>query len=162
METPSVLTARILGCLAAASLLWLAFASLSFSQETAREPALARIASDADLQWGPCPAFFSSGCEIAVLHGNPATPNADIFFRVPARYDLPAHWHTSAERMVLVAGELHVTYEGQEPAVLTAGTYAYGPPKAVHHGRCVSDNPCVLFIAFEGPVDAIPVTAAEP
>jgi mannose-6-phosphate isomerase-like protein (cupin superfamily) len=78
---------------------------------------------------------------------------------VPARYDLPAHWHTSAERMVLVSGELHVTYDGQDPGFLRPGMYAYGPAKAVHRGRCVSNEPCVLFIAFEGPVDAISVSA---
>lgn len=128
------------------------------SQESPRELALARSAGDTALQWGPCPAFFPAGCQIAALHGDPARPNADVFFRVPARYDLPAHWHTSPERMVLVSGELHVTYDGQEPAILKPGTYAYGPAKAVHRGRCVSEEPCVLFIAFEGPVDATPVT----
>jgi uncharacterized cupin superfamily protein len=131
----------------------------AFSQEVARELAIARRASDAQLQWGPCPAFFPAGCQIAALHGDPAKPNADVFFKVPGRYDLPAHWHTSPERMVLVSGELHVTYDGQEPAVLTPGSYAYGPAKAVHQGRCASEEPCVLFIAFEGPVDATPVAA---
>lgn len=134
-------------------------ASPALSQEIPREPAVARGVDDAKLQWGPCPDFFPAGCQIAVLHGDPAKPNADVFFRVPARYDLPPHWHTSAERMVLVSGELHVTYNGQEPAVLKPGMYAYGPAKAVHRGRCASEEPCVLFIAFEGPVDAIPVTA---
>jgi quercetin dioxygenase-like cupin family protein len=94
-----------------------------------------------------------------VLHGNPAQPNADVFFRVPGRYDLPAHWHTSPERIVLVSGELHLSYDGQTPAVLRPGMYAYGPAKAVHRGRCVSAEPCVLFIAFEGPVDATAVVA---
>ena len=133
--------------------------SPAFSQETPREPALARSAGDADLQWGPCPPFFPAGCQIAALHGDPAAPNADVFFRVPARYDLPAHWHTSPERMILVSGELHVGYDGQKPVVLKPGMYAYGPAKAVHRGRCVSDVPCVLFIAFEGAVDATPVAA---
>jgi quercetin dioxygenase-like cupin family protein len=63
--------------------------------------------------------------------------------------------------MVLVSGELHVTYDGQEPAVLRPGMYAYGPAKAVHRGRCVSSEPCVLFIAFEGPVDATPAAGSE-
>jgi quercetin dioxygenase-like cupin family protein len=137
-------------------------ASPAFSQQAPREPALARSAGDSDLQWGPCPAFFPAGCQIAVLHGDPSRPNADVFFRVPARYDLPAHRHTSAERMLLVSGELHVTYDGQEPVVLRPGIYAYGPANAVHHGRCASDEPCVLFIAFEGPVDAFPVEAPAP
>ena len=134
--------------------------SPAFSQEAPRELALARSVGDAELQWGPCPAFFPAGCQIAALHGDPAQPNADVFFRVPARYDLPAHWHTSAERMVLVSGELHVTYDGQEPAILRPGMYAYGPAKAVHRGSCASDEPCVLFIAFEGPVDATPAAGA--
>lgn len=162
MRTPRILKAKTLAPMAAAILFCMAAASSVSSQETTHELAFARQVSDAGLQWGACPAFFPAGCEIAVLHGDPARPNADVFFRVPAQYDLPAHWHSSAERMVLVAGELHVSYEGQEPTALTAGTYAYGPARAVHHGRCVSDIPCVLFIAFEGPIDAIPVTTTEP
>jgi len=110
-----------------------------------------------DLEWGPCPPFLPAGCEIAVLNGDPAKENVDVFFKLPGGSDLPNHWHTSAERMVLVSGELHVTYEGQEPVVLTPGTYAYGPAKLEHHGACVSTENCVLFIAFEEPLDAVPV-----
>jgi quercetin dioxygenase-like cupin family protein len=125
----------------------------------AAEPASARSVDDPGLSWGPCPDLFPTGCEIAVLHGDPAKPNADVFFRVPAGYELPKHWHGSAERMILVSGELTVVYEGQAPVVLSPGTYAYGPPRAAHHGRCASSQPCTLFIAFEGPVDA---TAGTP
>ena len=114
-------------------------------------------ADDARLQWGPCPPFLPAGCQIAVLNGEPAKPNADVFFKVPANSKLPKHWHSSAERMVLVAGELHVTYEGQKTAILKPGSYAYGPAKLAHSGECVSAVPCVLFIAFESPVDAVPV-----
>jgi quercetin dioxygenase-like cupin family protein len=159
MATLRVLTIRILVRATATLLLSTAAALPAFSEEAPRELALARRVNDAELKWGPCPAFFPAGCQIAVLHGDPAKPNADVFFRVSPRYDLPAHWHSSPERMVLVAGELHVTYEGQGPSVLKPGNYAYGPAKAVHHGRCVSDDACVLFIAFEGPVDATPVGA---
>lgn len=152
-------TRRALGLCAAAVLLVGVSAVSAHSEEAAPERALTRRAADMELQWGPCPDFFPAGCQIAVLHGDPAKPNADVFFRVPARYELPAHWHTSPERMVLVSGELHVTYDGQEPAILRPGTYAYGPAKAVHRGRCASAEPCVLFIAFEGPVDATAVAA---
>ena len=129
-------------------------AALLLPGAAAADEALAITLDSADLEWGPCPPFFAEGCQIAVLHGNPAKPNTDVFFRVPGNYDLPRHWHSSAERMILVAGELDVTYEGQETASLKTGMYAYGPPKAVHDGRCISDEACVLFIAFELPVDA--------
>lgn len=111
---------------------------------------------DPGLAWGPCPEFLPAGCQIAVLHGDPAKDNTDIFFKVPAGADIPHHWHTSAERMILVSGEMHLTYDGQPPVVLRPGTYAYGPAKLGHEGRCAAGDPCVLFIAFETPVDAVP------
>lgn len=121
----------------------------------------AQSADDPQLQWGPCPAFLPDGCRIAVLNGDPAKPNADLYFKVPAKTALPKHWHTSAERMVLVAGELRVSYDGQKPMTLKPGSYAYGAPKVPHSGECVSAVPCVLFIAFESPVDATPVDAGS-
>ena len=106
-----------------------------------------------DLTWGNCPEFMPEGCNIAVLHGDPATKNSDILFKVPANSDIPSHWHNSAERMVLVSGEMDVTYEGEETKSLKPGYYAYGPPKKLHTAKCKT-GPCILFIAFELPVDA--------
>lgn len=40
---------------------------------------------------------------------------------------------------------------------LRPGTYAYGPAHLPHVATCLSKEPCVLFIAFVEPVDAIPV-----
>jgi quercetin dioxygenase-like cupin family protein len=131
----------------------------AFAQAPAREQALARSAQDAQLQWGPCPPFMPAGCGLAVVHGDPAKPNADVFLKVPANAAIPEHWHTSAERMVLVAGELSVTYQGQAAIVLKPGMYAYGPAKLAHSASCGGSAPCVLFIAFESPVDAIPGAA---
>ena len=131
------------------------FSSLCCNASDAPELAASNDIDNKSLNWGACPAFFPKGCEIAVLHGDPSKPNVDIFFKTPGNYDFPAHWHNSAERMVLVSGTMDVTYAGQPTVSLTTGMYAYGPAKAVHHGRCISDEPCVLFIAFEEPLDAI-------
>jgi quercetin dioxygenase-like cupin family protein len=118
--------------------------------------AIALGVNDPALKWGPCPPLFAPGCQIAVLQGDPAKPNADVFFRIPAGYVIAPHSHTSAEHMVLVTGELEVQYRGQEPVKLRTGDYAYGPPNLPHLGRCLSRTPCTLFIAFELPVDAVP------
>ena len=100
------------------------------AQAPPQELALARGAQDAQIQWGPCPPFMPAGCGLAVLHGDPAKANADVFLKVPANASIPEHWHTSAERMVLVAGELSVSYRGQAQVVLKPGMYAFGPRKA--------------------------------
>jgi hypothetical protein len=130
------------------------------AQTQDREQALTWTADDSRLKWGPCPPFLPKGCGIAVLHGDPTQHNFDVFLKVPAQSSLPLHWHTSAERMVLVAGELHVTYDGQKKTILKSGSYAYGPAKHRHEGFCASTVPCVLFIAFESPLDAVPVDIA--
>jgi quercetin dioxygenase-like cupin family protein len=138
----------------------LAVASSAVADSPPAEPAISRSAGDDALQWGSCPDFLPAGCAIAVLHGDPSQPNADVFFKVPAQSRIPLHTHTSAERMVLVAGVLEVTYQGQAPTRLAPGDYAYGPAGQPHAGHCISDVPCVLFIAFESAVDAVPTTAA--
>jgi quercetin dioxygenase-like cupin family protein len=121
----------------------------------AEEGAFIRTADSAEIAWGPCPEFMPEGCALAVLQGNPAERNADVFFKLPAKSTAPLHTHTSAERMVLVSGEMTVRYEGQEPVLMKAGTYAYGPANLPHEATCGSDEDCILFIAFEEPVDAI-------
>lgn len=147
------------------SVLWccglLGLSGITGRAESLSEKPLALAFGDAQLKWGPCPPVFPKGCEIAVLHGDPAKPNADVFLKVPAHYSIPLHWHTSAERMVLVSGELHVEYTGHSPSILKPGTYAYGPPKAPHKAACTDSGPCVLFIAFESPVDAHAVGGAQ-
>lgn len=140
--------------------LLLACAPLAAAGDTSAEMSLVRTIKDPQLQWGPCPPFIGEGCEIAVLHGDPAQPNVDVFFKVPGGFMIPRHSHTSAERMVLVSGQLEVTYDGEKPVTLRRGSYAYGPAKKPHVATCAKGDPCVLFIAFESPLDAIPTESA--
>ena len=127
----------------------------------ADEAAISLAADDEGLAWGPCPEFMPEGCTIAVLHGDPGAANADVFFKVPGGAQIPLHRHTSAERMVLVSGQMDVTYEGQDTATIRTGDYAYGPPGVPHSASCAPGAPCVLFIAFVDPVDAIPVAVTD-
>lgn len=123
----------------------------------AQEPSLIKLAKDPSLEWGGCPAFIGEGCQIAVLHGDPAKRNSDIFFKVPGDFKIPLHWHTSVERMVLVSGKLDVTYSGEKTGTMLPGTYAFGPAKKHHSAFCHKGNDCVIFIAFEEPIDAFEV-----
>jgi quercetin dioxygenase-like cupin family protein len=131
-------------------------ASASAIAQPAAERPLAIKANDPALKWGPCPPIFRGDCKIAVLHGDPAKPNANVFLRVGGGSELPPHTHTSAERMILVSGRLRVDYQGAPPATLAPGDYAYGPPGLPHSASCLGKQACTLFIAFEGPVDALP------
>lgn len=135
-----------------AGALMVSFSCAIASAQSADGPVALSVNSP--LKWGPCPAIFPPGCQIAVLNGDPSKPNADVFLRVPVGYKIPPHSHTSAERMILVEGRLVVRYQGAPAATLRPGTYAYGPPGLPHEAACKGKTRCTLFIAFEGPVDA--------
>lgn len=134
------------------SLLIIASAPL-LAQTPATEAAIAVATQGATVKWGPCPDPLPRGCQLAVLHGDPAQPNADVLLKLPGKSSVPKHTHTSAERIVLMSGTVQATYDGQPMAVLKPGMYAYGPAGKPHTASCVSSTPCVLFIAFEQPVD---------
>lgn len=136
----------------------LATAGANVQAAPATKPVTATVTSA--LQWGPCPPIFPAGCQIAVLNGDPAKPNADVFLRVPGGYTIPPHHHTSPERIVLVEGQLTVGYRGYPAEDLISGEYAYGPAGLPHVATCKGAGPCTLFIAFEGPVDAIAFTGS--
>lgn len=121
------------------------------------EKALVISHMDKTLQWGACPDFIPKGCEIAVLHGDPTKNNLDIFFKVPADFQIPYHKHTSQERMVLVSGTLDVTYENHQRATIKTGEYAFGPAQLPHSAYCHKGDDCVLYIGFVAPLDAIPI-----
>ncbi len=136
-------------------------AAMCCATAMAGEPALHSTHDSASLEWGPCPPFFAEGCGVAVLHANEDGTGADVFFRYPAGESFVEHWHTSAERMVLVQGRMDVTYEGQDTTTLNVGDYAFGPAKHKHHGACVSDDDCILFIAFNQAIDAHEVASTD-
>jgi hypothetical protein len=127
------------------------------SNLNAEDKALVISHKDSSLQWGPCPAFIPEGCEIAVLKGDPAKTNLDIFFKVPGDFHIPHHKHTSQERMVLVSGILDVVYDNHEMATIQAGEYAFGPAQLPHSAYCHKGDDCVLYIGFVAPLDAMPI-----
>lgn len=129
----------------------------TYTNVFASDQALVISAKDQKLQWGACPAFIPEGCEIAVLQGDPAKDNVDIFFKVPGDFSIPYHTHTSQERMVLVSGELEVTYDNHETAVIKKGDFAYGPAKLPHKAYCKKGADCILYIGFVAPLDAMPI-----
>lgn len=118
------------------------------------DPPLALAVDDMNLEWGPCVEFLPEGCEVTFLRGDLESEESDIFIRFPANTVIARHRHTSSERMVLVAGELQVTYDGHETETLAVGDYAYGPPGVPHTAFCAVGDDCVLYIAFDAPMDA--------
>ncbi len=54
----------------------LLFFTLTSASVLSAEQAVSYTWNDKELEWGACPAFIPTGCEIAILHGDPAKKNA--------------------------------------------------------------------------------------
>lgn len=119
------------------------------------ETSFATSIDNKDLKWLPAPDFFP-GCSFTILHGDISKPNLDFFFKIEPNTEVVNHTHNSAERMILISGDLEVEYEDEKPVVLKAGTYAYGPAGKPHKAKCLNNGPCVLFVAMVDPFDAVP------
>lgn len=124
------------------------------------EMSITKTINDSDIVWNPAPEFFP-GCSFTILHGDISEPNLDLFFRIEPNTEIINHTHNSAERMVLISGELEVQYEGEKHQILKAGTYAYGPANKPHRAKCLNSGQCVLFIALVDPFNAEPITKKE-
>jgi quercetin dioxygenase-like cupin family protein len=123
----------------------------------AQDAPISLTADDPSLEWFPCGDFIPEDCQATILRLGPDGRNSDVLYRIPANMPLPAHWHTSQERMILVSGEFHIDYEGHPPLVMRAGSYAWGPPQVPHTARCGNRGTCLLFVAFVEPPDGFPV-----
>lgn len=127
---------------------------------TNNENSYATIIYNQDLTWLQAPSFFP-GCSFTILHGELDKPNLDFFFRIEPNTEVVNHTHISSERMILMSGDLEVQYEGEQPVVLKAGSYAYGPAEKPHRAKCLDNGPCILFVAMVEPFDAVPVTKVD-
>ncbi len=128
--------------------------SLCAQTSTAVNPELSitKTINDTDLIWNPAPDFFPN-CSFTILNGDMSKNNLDFFFRIEPNTKVISHTHNSPERMVLISGELEITYEGEATRLLKPGSYAYGPAGKPHEAKCLDSGPCVLFIALVTPFD---------
>ena len=56
-------------------------------------------------QWGPAPAVFPPGAEMAVLQGDPSkTEEFTVRLRFPSGYKIPPHTHPTTENVTVLAG----------------------------------------------------------
>lgn len=61
------------------------------------------------LKWGAGPPHLPAGVQIAILDGDPskAVP-ITLRLKMPAGYEIPAHWHPTQEDVTVISGSLNV------------------------------------------------------
>ena len=116
------------------------------------------------VQWGAAPPVLPPGAELAVLEGDPSQKGpVTMRLKLPAKYDLPAHWHTNAERLTVLSGSFHVgmgdKLDRAASQMLAPGGYVSLPGKMHHFAWTTA--PTIVQLNLEGPFDMYYVNPAD-
>jgi quercetin dioxygenase-like cupin family protein len=117
-----------------------------------------------DLKWGPAPAIFPAGAQMAVLQGNPGSNELfTVRLRLPNGYKFPPHTHPTDEHVTVISGTFLVgmgsTFDANKMMKLTAGGFVSAPAQAAHYA--LAQGPTVVQVHAMGPFAMTYVNPAD-
>ena len=101
---------------------------------------------ESQFKWGPAPAVFPAGAQMAVLQGNPGGSGLfTVRLRLPDGYKLPPHTHPTDENVTVISGSFRVgmgtTFDTKTMMALGPGGFVTAPANHAHyasaHGETV-------------------------
>lgn len=109
-----------------------------------------------DTKWGDAPPTLPKGAKLAVLAGDPGQPVPfTMRLMMPAKYNIPPHWHSQDESLTVVSGALYLGMgdktEKPKARALMAGGFHFLPGKAHHYAFTKAAT--VVQIHGTGPFD---------
>ena len=136
-------------------------AAASSAKSSSKAPDASRAP---ELQWGPAPAIFPAGAEMAVLQGNPG--GGELFtvrLRFPNGYRIPAHTHPTDEHVTVISGTFLVgmgsTFESDGMMKLKAGGFVSAPANHAHYAA--AQGPTIVQVHAMGPFAMTYVNPAD-
>jgi quercetin dioxygenase-like cupin family protein len=107
-----------------------------------------------DLKWGPAPAVFPPGAQMAVLSGDPTAPGEFVLrLQMPPGYRIPAHNHPTDEYVTVMSGDLALgmgdKLDPAKTAKLAPGGFAMAPARMNHYA--MSTGGAVVQVSAQGP-----------
>ncbi|PAJ81271.1 cupin domain-containing protein [Burkholderia ubonensis] len=122
-----------------------------------------RTVTPSDLKWTDA-AALPPGAKIAVIEG-PMDQAVSITARVklPANYEIPAHWHPAVERATVLSGTFNIgtgdKLDRRKTTALPAGSVSIMQPKMNHFAWTSEET--VLQLNTAGPWDINYVNPAD-
>jgi hypothetical protein len=98
-----------------------------------------------ELKWGPAPAVFPAGAQMAVLAGNPgAAGEYTVRLRMPSGYKIAPHWHPTDENITVISGSFSVgmgkTFDAKNMMSLPVGGFATAVAKQPHYAEAKGET----------------------
>jgi mannose-6-phosphate isomerase-like protein (cupin superfamily) len=128
------------------------------------ELAKADKADKAKLAWGPAPAVFPAGAQMALVSGDPAKAEEfTIDLSMPSGYQIPPHFHPTDETVTVKKGTFLVgmgdTLDLKKTDTMKAG--ATGTVPANHHHYAATKGATVVEVTAMGPFAMTYVNPAD-
>ena len=116
------------------------------------------------LTWGPAPAVFPKGAQMAVVSGDPSKAGLfTIELSMPDGYKIPAHFHPTDERVTVKQGTFLVgmgdTLDLAKTNTMKVGDKGRIP--AGHHHFAAAKGPVVVSVTARGPFAMTYVNPAD-
>jgi quercetin dioxygenase-like cupin family protein len=122
------------------------------------------VAHPGSLKWGEAPPVLPKGAQLAVITGDPGKVGSYVIrVKVPAGYQIPAHWHSTAENLTVISGVVQVgmgdKLDKGTSTTLGVGSFTYLPAKMNHF--LWTNMPAIFQIHAEGPFDIVYVNPSD-
>ena len=117
------------------------FRSMAIAFLVASSPAsaddMAMPVNASALKWGPAPAIFPKGAQLAVVSGDPFKDGLYVVrLKMPAGYKIPAHNHPTSEFVTVLSGTFNIgmgdKLDASKGIALRAGGFGEAPAKMNH------------------------------
>ncbi|MDQ6830720.1 MAG: cupin domain-containing protein [Gemmatimonadota bacterium] len=130
----------------------------------AQKPAEAHAAGPPALKWGPAPAIFPAGAQMAVLQGDPGgNAQFTVRLRMPDGYKIAPHTHPTDENVTVISGKFRVgmgkTFDTKGMMKLSAGGFVTAPANGAHYA--VAQGVTVVQVHAIGPFAMTYVNPAD-
>jgi quercetin dioxygenase-like cupin family protein len=116
------------------------------------------------LKWGPAPAIFPAGAQMAVLQGNPGGNELfTVRLRMPSGYKIPPHTHPADEHVTVISGTFLVgmgeKFDASKTMTLKSGGFVTAPAHEAHFA--VAQGPTIVQVHGTGPFAMTYVNPAD-
>ena len=98
------------------------------------------LPDDSSIKWGPAPAVFPPGAQLAVMQGNPAASGPFIIrLRLPDGYVIAPHTHPTDENVTVLGGTFRVgmgpTFDESALVAVPPGGFVSAPALHEHYAK---------------------------
>lgn len=116
------------------------------------------------LKWGPAPAVFPHGAQMAVVSGDPSkAENFVVQLKMPNAYKIPPHFHLTDETVEVKSGTflygMGDVLNATEMKTMATGEHGTIPAQMHHYAQ--AKGPTVVQVSAMGPFQLTYVNAAD-